>query len=157
MNRTIRTLTLGLTAAAAALIATPAFAQKASGGATQVIEVEKPARTAVHVWYQCAATQCNTPYQVPAGWRLVVESVVGRFSSASSLEPTMYIQTELDGVLNNAMELENTSRVVNGVWLYDRFAHSIRFYSDSAPDITTNVQLAGSTSNVHLVGYLVKK
>lgn len=79
MNRMLRTLTLALTAAAA-LSASPAFAQKNSGPAP-VVEVEKAARTAVNVLFNCnpaAANneaRCSTDYQVPSGMRLVIQDV----------------------------------------------------------------------------------
>lgn len=64
MIRSIRLLTLGL-AAAAALTTTPVFAQK-TGGPTPVTEVDKAARSAVHITYDCNEVQAyRTDYQLP--------------------------------------------------------------------------------------------
>jgi hypothetical protein len=159
MIRSIRTLTLGV-AAAAAFIATPAFAQK-TGGPTPVTEVDKAARSAVHITYDCNEVQvCHTDYQLPTGMILVVETISGRITDTQSLPaPYLEVQTWLNGGDYdwNFLELPVTRRD-NGPFAgmyYDFYVHAVRAYSDRTPTVFFSKNY--SEGRVSLIGYLVKK
>jgi hypothetical protein len=153
MNRSLRRS--ALVAFAAVLFAAPAFAQKT--GATSVIEVEKPAKTAVQIHYDCAAQQCTTAYQVPAGMRLVVESLLGKLSSASSTPLGITVDTTLNGIFEGETWMFSRGSLQMPQYFVYPFAESVRMYSDTTPGIVPTNWLYSSTDTLSLFGYLVKK
>jgi len=153
MNRSIRRSLLA--AAAVALFAAPAFAQKT--GATSVVEVEKPARTAVQIYYDCMLDTCSSTYIVPAGMRLVVESVLGKLTGSANAPINLLIGTQLNGAFAGEIWLSPSGWFPQNNFFVSPYKENVRMYSDTTPSIEPITSVSSSTDSISLIGYLVKK
>jgi hypothetical protein len=147
--------------AALALFATDsAHAQKSGGstGPTPVEEQNIPARTAVDVGYLCGqnTSTCNTTFAVPAGMRLVLESVDGGLGAASATPLRLFFFTSLDGVQAPGTLISPTTHTPYYAAYMSDFGRLIKIYTDSVTSISV-LGTSTTTSWLHFHGYLVKK
>jgi hypothetical protein len=130
-----------------------------SSGPTPVVEQEVPAKRAMSVVYACSSGTvgtCTTAASVPAGMRLVIESINASVTKINNPAPvTLSINTFLDGVWSGTQYFFPTSTIPNGTGLESRFNINTKFYTDSIPALG----LTPSSDYIYVVmnGYLVKK
>ena len=110
------------------------------------------------VAYYCGqnTSACNTSFAVPAGMRLVLESVDGGLGAATAIPLRLFFYTSLDGVQGSSTLISPTTHTPYYAAYMSDFGKLIKIYTDSVTSISI-LGTSTTTSWLHFHGYLVKK
>lgn len=150
--------------AAALWGAAPAQAGPGGGGSdtttpTPVVEQAVPAKSAIIAAYTCNAGSqtCTTSSAIPAGMRLVVQSVNAYLSTSSWIAIAFSIQPTLNGAsLPSQVFFPSWRQMIAGGDVINGVNSLARVYTDSLPPISLTAP-AGYEGRIFLNGYLVQK
>lgn len=150
-----------IAAAAVALFATAQVKAAAAGGGTSsptpVEEQAVPAKQAISVMYSCYSglhSSCTTAAAVPAGMRMVVESINGVVSKSAAAPVYISFTTNLSGV-NSTQLFFPTATVSNGSGIDSRFNITTKLYTDVIYPLS--ISPVADQTFIMMNGYLVKK
>lgn len=147
--KSLKTLIL----AATMLVPATSYAQYS----TPVRDVDEPSRNSVYFKFNCVSQSCTTPYVIPAGYKLVVETVAYRITGNVTFAQRVTFLLQCGTCSGGPQDHQIApTMIVQDAGVGYLATHSIRLYFDgslSGSILGTNP----SSADISISGYLVKK